>query len=98
MPQLQFQPLSSQPTPSFWSALNTFKLEHLKLDDTPQPITAWFEEARDISDREKGGSIGVDGSVGVGGRAFGQEGERYVGWSNSSLRVTKGNVDLQQAL
>jgi len=76
MPPLQFQPLSSQPTPSFWSAVNTLKLEHLKLDDTPQPLTVWIEEGREIVDRDKGGIIGVDGSVGVGGSAFGLEGDK----------------------
>jgi ubiquitin-like modifier-activating enzyme ATG7 len=78
MPTLQFQPLSSQPTPSFWSALNTLKLDHLRLDDTTQSLTAWIEEGREIPDREQSGVIGVDGSVGVGGGAFGVEGEKCV--------------------
>ena len=75
MPPLQFQPLSSQPTPSFWTALNTLKLDKLKLDDSQQPISAWLEEGKEIVDRESAGGhgrIGVDGSVGVGGDAFGE--------------------------
>lgn len=79
MPPLQFQPLSSQPTPAFWTALNTLKLDKLKLDDTQQPISAWLEEGKEIVDRESNGGqgrIGVDGSVGVGGGAFGDEVER----------------------
>ncbi|KAK1926403.1 hypothetical protein DB88DRAFT_481686 [Papiliotrema laurentii] len=79
MPPLQFQPLSSQPTPSFWSALNTLKLDKLKLDDTQQDIAAWLEEGKEITDRESAGAqskVGVDGSVGVGGGAFDQEIER----------------------
>ena len=79
MPTLQFQPLSSQPSPSFWSALNTFKLEKLKLDDSQQPISAWLEEGKEIVDREAKdgqGVIGVDGSVGLGSGAFGEDGDR----------------------
>ena len=81
MTLLQFQPLSSQPTPSFWSALNTLKLDKLKLDDTQQDIAAWFEEGKEVIDRESAGGntkIGVDGSVGLGGGAFDDEVERYV--------------------
>lgn len=81
MAPLQFQPLSSQPTPSFWSALNTLKLDKLKLDDTQQEITAWLEEGKEITDRESAGGgkqVGVDGSIGVGGGAFDEEVERYV--------------------
>lgn len=77
MPPLQFQPLSSQPTPTFWSALNTLKLDKLKLDDTQQPITGWLEEGREVVDREQGDQrVGVDGSLGVGGSSFGDETER----------------------
>ncbi|ORX34367.1 hypothetical protein BD324DRAFT_643368 [Kockovaella imperatae] len=88
---LQFQPLSSQPSPAFWSALNNFKLEKLKLDDTRQPITAWLEEGREIADREaKGGEglIGVDGSVGLGSAAFGEEGSH-------SFRPPLGSTSLK---
>ena len=79
MPPLQFQRLLSQPTPAFWSALTNLKLDKLKLDDTEQPISGWIEEGREIVDREaKEGQalIGVDGSLGVGATAFGEDGER----------------------
>jgi ubiquitin-like modifier-activating enzyme ATG7 len=82
MPPLQFQSLSSQPTPSFWSALTSFKLDKLRLDDTQQTITAWLEEGRQVVDKEVASSsvagrmVGVDGVVGVGGGAFGDEGEK----------------------
>ncbi|KAK4684304.1 ubiquitin-like modifier-activating enzyme ATG7, partial [Tremellales sp. Uapishka_1] len=73
MPPLQFQPLSSQPTPAFWSAVNTLKLDKLKLDDTVQPLKGWIEAGRSVRDREgrEGEEVGVDGSLGVGGGAFG---------------------------
>ena len=81
MPPLQFQPLSSQPTPAFWSAVTALKLDRLKLDDAQQPIVAWLEEGKEILDKDvltgrQGAMVGVDGSVGVGGGAFGEDGER----------------------
>ena len=84
MRPLQFQPLSSQPTPGFWSAVTALKLDKLKLDDSEQDIEAWLEEGREIVDRDAGvaggsNTIGVDGSVGLGVGAFGEEGERSVG-------------------
>lgn len=83
MPVLQFQPLASQPTPSFWTALNALKLDKLKLDDAEQPISGWMTEGKEIIDKDhltgkQGGMISVDGSLGVGGSAFGEGGERWV--------------------
>ena len=73
MPQLKFQPLSSKPSPAFWSALNTLKLDKLKLDDGQQPISAWYEEGQEVVDKERGNEVvGVNGSVGVDGGAFGE--------------------------
>lgn len=82
MAPLQFQPISSQPTAAFWSALTTLKLDKLKLDDTEVEIKAWLEQGREVRDREAksddGGDtvIGVDGVLGVGSGAFGEDGER----------------------
>jgi len=77
MAPLQFQPLASQPTPTFWSALNTLKLDKLKLDDAQQPISGWLEEGREVVDRENGDRrVGVDGSLGVGGSSFGEGSEK----------------------
>lgn len=77
MPPLQFQPLASQPTPTFWSALNALKLDKLKLDDAQQPITGWLEEGREVVDREKGDQkVGFDGILGVGGGSFGEDVEK----------------------
>ena len=96
MAPLQFQPIASQPTPAFWTALNTLKL--VKLDDAQQDIHAWLEEGKTVIDKEaksleaKDGSIGVDGVLGVGGAAFGGEGDRCVGlatrepWNGASRR------------
>lgn len=80
MPFVQFQPLASQPTPSFWSAVNTFKLDRQGLDDTQILIHGWLEEGRRVVHRESGGDdgrklIGFDGCLTVGAGAFGNEGE-----------------------
>jgi len=77
MAPLQFQPLASQTTPTFWSALNALKLDKLKLDDAQQPISGWLEEGREVIDRENGDNrVGVDGSLGVGGSSFGEGSEK----------------------
>ncbi|CAD6566603.1 MAG: Autophagy protein 7 [Tremellales sp. Tagirdzhanova-0007] len=84
MPLLQFQHLSSRASPSFWSAVNSIKLDKQGLDDSQLSITGWLQEGRQVLDREASSSsgessnaiIGVDGSVGVGAGAFGGEAER----------------------
>ena len=83
MPLLQFQQLSSRASPSFWSAVNSIKLDEQGLDDSQLSITGWLQEGRRIVDREALTSseesenfIGVDGSVGVGAGAFGGEVEK----------------------
>jgi ubiquitin-like modifier-activating enzyme ATG7 len=80
MAPLQFQPISSQPTAAFWSALTSLKLDKLKLDDSEVDIAAWLEEGREIKDKEakagESSGVGVDGVMGVGSGAFGIDGER----------------------
>nr|XP_031861869.1 E1-like protein-activating enzyme Gsa7p/Apg7p [Kwoniella shandongensis]KAA5528941.1 E1-like protein-activating enzyme Gsa7p/Apg7p [Kwoniella shandongensis] len=83
MVPLQFQPLSSQPTPAFWSTLTSLKLDKLKLDDTQQQVVGWREEGKSVSDRDTAGEnaqgsmqVGIDGSLTVGGNAFGGSEER----------------------
>lgn len=89
MAPLQFQPLTSRPTPSFWSALNSLKLDKLKLDDAQQPIHGWLEEGREIVDRERGNEkVGIDGSLGVGAGSFGMEGADQAERSVISLFYT----------
>ncbi|WVW78776.1 E1-like protein-activating enzyme Gsa7p/Apg7p [Kwoniella bestiolae CBS 10118] len=81
MPNLQFQPLASQPTPAFWTALTSHKLDKAKLNDDEQQITGWLEEGRQIHDHEgpSGSSsssvVGIDGNISVGGNAFGERSE-----------------------
>ncbi|EJT49415.1 hypothetical protein A1Q1_01437 [Trichosporon asahii var. asahii CBS 2479] len=76
MAPLQFQPYISQPTPEFWSAVTSLKLDKLKLDDSSLAIQAWVEEGRSIPNLNKltgvkeGKSVGVDGSVVLSATAF----------------------------
>lgn len=80
MPPLQFQPLTSQPTPEFWSALTSLKLDRLRLDDSIQPIHAWVDEGREVANINKltgkveGQNVYVDGSVFLPATAFEQPG------------------------
>ncbi|OCF41825.1 E1-like protein-activating enzyme Gsa7p/Apg7p [Kwoniella heveanensis CBS 569] len=83
MPILQFQPLASQPTPSFWSALTSYKLDEARLDDSPKLIDGWLDEGRSLEVTGGGAgrgklqeSAGIDGSVNVGGNAFGDDIEK----------------------
>ncbi|WWD07978.1 E1-like protein-activating enzyme Gsa7p/Apg7p [Kwoniella europaea PYCC6329] len=81
MTTLQFQPLNSQPTPAFWTALTTHKLDKARLNDDEQQITGWLEEGRQVEDHSNSSSsgdptyVGIDGNISVGGNAFGESSE-----------------------
>ena len=71
MPLLQFTPLQSRPSASFWSSLTSLKLDTLKLDDTERDVIGYLDEGMMVKDRtaskdgqEEGvwvaGSLGVD--------------------------------------
>ncbi|WVQ83979.1 E1-like protein-activating enzyme Gsa7p/Apg7p [Cryptococcus sp. DSM 104549] len=70
MPPLLFQPLSSQPTPAFWAALTSQKLENFRLDQSPRGIVGWVDESKEVVDREQAVPIGIDGSVIINDNAF----------------------------
>ncbi|OCF59113.1 E1-like protein-activating enzyme Gsa7p/Apg7p [Kwoniella mangroviensis CBS 10435] len=81
MTTLQFTPLTSQPTPAFWTALTTHKLDKARLNDDDQQITGWLEEGRQVEDHSNASStggptyVGIDGNISVGGNAFGESSE-----------------------
>jgi ubiquitin-like modifier-activating enzyme ATG7 len=63
---IQFSPLQSRPSSSFWSSLASLKLDKLKLDDSQVDITGYFERAKVVQDKAVAGQDGV-GNVFVGG-------------------------------
>jgi hypothetical protein len=65
MPILQFTPLRSFPSPSFWQHLTSLKLDTLKLDDSIIDIHGWMEEGKSVFDREQGEDVWMGGSVAV---------------------------------
>ena len=84
MPLLQFTPLQSRPSASFWSSLTSLKLDTLKLDDTERDILGFLDEGMLVKDRgagtskkqedEQGGQeegVWVAGSLGVDERSLG---------------------------
>ncbi|KAJ9104634.1 hypothetical protein QFC21_002132 [Naganishia friedmannii] len=72
MPILQFTPLSSFPSPSFWQQLTTIKLDTLKLDDSARDIRGWLEEGRSVLDRESGEEVWMSGHLMVDGTKRGK--------------------------
>lgn len=70
MPILQFTPLSSFPSPSFWQQLTSLKLDTLKLDDSVRDIQGWLEEGRSVLDRESGEEVWISGHFMVDGQSF----------------------------
>ncbi|KAH8084102.1 hypothetical protein HD553DRAFT_39955 [Filobasidium floriforme] len=84
MPLLQFTPLQSRPSASFWSSLTSLKLDTLKLDDTERDILGFLDEGMLVKDRGAGTSkkkedeqegqeegVWVAGSLGVDERSLG---------------------------
>lgn len=71
MPVVQFQPIRSQPTPEFWTAVTSLKLDKLGLDDSVVPVHAWIEEGRDApNDSGNQHAIGMDGALVLSASAF----------------------------
>ena len=69
---LQFAPFSSTISPSFWQALTTLKLQVLKLNDEPVPISASYTRGRTVKDRLTGESVGLGCTLELDERAFDQ--------------------------
>lgn len=71
MPILQFTPLQSRPSASFWTSLSALKLDSLKLDDSLISLTGYLDEGTAVRDRTRtdeqsavwvGGSLRLDES------------------------------------
>jgi hypothetical protein len=74
MPLLQFTPLQSRPSASFWSSLNGLKLDTLKLDDSARPLIGFLDEGVAVKDRRTEEEVWVGGSIGVDERSLAEVG------------------------
>ncbi|GAA5904578.1 Atg7p [Sporobolomyces salmoneus] len=54
---LQFLPLSTSISPSFWHALTSVKLHQLKLSQDPVPIHGYYSKSKQVKDRMKGNEL-----------------------------------------
>ena len=57
MPALQFSPLSSSISPTFWQSLGTLKLHTLGLSTEPVPVWASYSRPRSTRDRQTGEEV-----------------------------------------
>lgn len=70
MAPLQFTPLTSSISPSFWQALTQLKLHKFKLSDEPIPITGNYRKGRSVLDRTTGETVELPGGVELDAAAF----------------------------
>ncbi|GAA5847905.1 hypothetical protein JCM9279_003484 [Rhodotorula babjevae] len=78
---LQFLPLSTSISPSFWHRLTSLKLDHLKLDDTPLPLTGHYTRGRTILDKRTGQAVPLSGALELDDASFAAD---HVGDRSSS--------------
>ncbi|GAA5864413.1 hypothetical protein JCM1840_000487 [Sporobolomyces johnsonii] len=70
---LQFLPLSTAVSPSFWHQLTHLKLHHLKLSDAPVPISGWYTKGKQVKDRMTGEAVGISGGLELSEASFDDE-------------------------
>ncbi|BGP53258.1 hypothetical protein JCM8202_002583 [Rhodotorula sphaerocarpa] len=56
---LQFLPLQTSISPSFWHRLTDLKLHHLQLSDAPIPISGCYARGKQVLDRVTGQSVRI---------------------------------------
>ncbi|GAA5861143.1 hypothetical protein JCM8547_008048 [Rhodosporidiobolus lusitaniae] len=84
---LQFLPLSTSISPSFFHRLSDLKLHALKLSDVPIQITAHYSKGKTVTDRVSGEQVGISGGLELDSGSFGEEGDSATTASTSSDRV-----------
>lgn len=67
---LQFLPLSTSISPSFWHRLTDLKLHHLKLSDDPVPISGWYGRGKQVTDRVTGESVAISAGLELDSASF----------------------------
>ncbi|GAA5970868.1 hypothetical protein JCM11641_004487 [Rhodosporidiobolus odoratus] len=90
---LQFLPLSSSISPSFWQSLTQLKLHKLKLSDEPVSITGHYARGKQVKDRLTGDSVGISGGLELDQASFGfEEGETSTQLNTASERVRLNGI------
>jgi len=63
-PPLQFLPLSTSISPSFWHALTSIKLHELKLSQHAIPVKGYYSKGKQVRDRLNGNElVGINGGL-----------------------------------
>ncbi|BGP48193.1 Autophagy protein 7 [Rhodotorula kratochvilovae] len=60
---LQFLPLNTSISPSFWHRLTALKLHSLGLDDKPLPLRAHYSQGKTVQDKLTGDEFGISGAL-----------------------------------
>ncbi|GAA6007923.1 hypothetical protein JCM10207_004927 [Rhodosporidiobolus poonsookiae] len=63
MQPLQFLPLSTSISPSFWHALTSRKLHEWKLSSEPVPLVAHYARGKTVRDRLTREEVGISGAL-----------------------------------
>lgn len=67
---LQFLPLQTSISPSFWHRLTDLKLHTLQLSDAPVPISGYYGRGKQVHDRVTGQSIGISAGLELDASSF----------------------------
>ena len=75
-PLVQFLPLSTSVSPSFWHALTSIKLHELKLSQHAIPVKGYYSKGKQVRDRLNGNElVGINGGLELDQDSFTREGE-----------------------
>ncbi|GAA5841415.1 hypothetical protein JCM3766R1_004076 [Sporobolomyces carnicolor] len=86
---LQFLPLSTSISPSFWHALTSRKLHQLKLSQEPVPIHGYYSKSKQVKDRIKANElVGISGGLELDHDSFSDSSDSEVG-SDSNTAVSE---------
>lgn len=67
---LQFLPLQTSISPSFWHRLTDLKLHHLQLSDAPVSIVGQYGRGKQVTDRVTGQAVGISAGLELDSASF----------------------------
>ena len=83
---LQFLPLSTSISPSFWHALTSRNLHQLKLSQEPVPIHGHYSKSKQVKDRIKANElVGISGGLELDHDSFSDSSDSEVGSDPNTL-------------